>query len=251
MEFDSLKNMKRFYHHFSEMNGNHILKTKNHEYCYFPDSVWPNINFNLKIEANELQPWINDIQIKIKEEKHPVFLMFNEKDTSTELFKQLKAYQPDNRYWVSMTYDLNKKIDIKRIGNFEMRQINSKLEIDKWCDVLEQSLMKNRKVEKQLLYKVAKSELIEFYTGYEKGKAVCVSMLFKDENWAGIYCVGTLPGYERKGYGKAITQFAMQKGLEKGCKEAVLQATQSGEPLYDNIGYDNRGRIELINLEQK
>lgn len=250
MEFDSLANMKRFYHHFLEMNGKQIIKTESHEYCHFPDSVWPNINFNLKIKAKKLDSWISQIQRNIKEEQSPVFLMCNTLDTSPDLMIQLKKYQANNPHWAAMTYDLKKTIHIKKLENFEIKQIKTLTEIDDWCYVLEQSLMKQRKIEKQLLYKVAKSEIIEFYMGYENGIPVTASMLFKDGDWAGIYCVGTLPEYERKGYGKAATLFAMQKGLERGCTAAVLQATQAGERVYDKIGYVNRGRIELFNLEQ-
>ena len=75
-------------------------------------------------------------------------------------------------------------------------------------------------------------------------------MLFVDEEWAGIYCVGTLPEFKKKGYGTAVTQFSMKRGLKRGCKQAVLQATQAGEPIYNKIGLKNRGKIELFNLDK-
>ena len=62
--------------------------------------------------------------------------------------------------------------------------------------------------------------------------------------------VGTLPEYERKGFGTAVTQFAMQRAFELGCEKVTLEATQSGEKIYSKIGFNDEGRIELFNLSQ-
>jgi GNAT superfamily N-acetyltransferase len=251
MAFDSLENIKRFFHLIAKLNNRSLFAYEHYDSISFPDSIWPNLIFNIKLEPSEILPWINSIQEDIKNLVHPKYIMCNDLDSSSELMAALKKFQPNNRHWTSMTYDLNRSITIKVIPNFTINQIHKKEEIDQWIDVSEQSLMQGNKLSDEMIHNMAKSDKIEFYLGYENEKAVSVSMLFLDDEWAGIYFVGTLKKFERKGYGKALTQFAMQRGAELGCKRAILQATQAGEFVYNNIGYQNHGRIELFNLEQK
>lgn len=249
MPFDSLQNIKRFFHLLSTYNGQDILKDKDYEAIAFPNSIWPNFIFNLKIKSKDLESWLSKLQVKINDKKHPKTLLCNKLDISPDLLSMLKTGPATNLYWASMTYDLSKLIHIKPIENFEIKCVTSNSDINDWCYIAEQSLLKKNRIDKMIFQNLAKSELVENYIGYEKGKPVAISMLFKDEEYAGIYFVGTLPDHERKGYGTSVTQYAMQKGLERGCKEAILQATQAGEPVYDKIGFDNRGRIELFILQ--
>lgn len=249
MSFDSLENMKRFFKLISTSNGQEFLKNENYDAITFPNSIWPNFILNLKVKPENLDSWLSELQVKIRDDKHPKTLLCNALDIEPELLTKLKTGPTTNLYWASMTYNLNKPIQIKVIENFEIKRVTSKADIKDWCYIAEQSLLKQNKIDQTIFQNLAKSEVIENYIGYKSGKPVAISMLFKDEEWAGIYFVGTLPEHERKGYGTSLTQYAMQKGLERGCKEAILQATQAGEPVYHKIGFDYRGRIELFILQ--
>ncbi|MEY2445238.1 MAG: hypothetical protein QOE00_1818 [Ilumatobacteraceae bacterium] len=59
---------------------------------------------------------------------------------------------------------------------------------------------------------------------------------------AGIYNVATPPAFRGQGYGAALTWAAIAEGARRGCTHAVLQASQSGYPVYRRMGFTDLGR---------
>jgi GNAT superfamily N-acetyltransferase len=53
---------------------------------------------------------------------------------------------------------------------------------------------------------------------------------------AGIYSMGVSPRVRRRGIGAALTAAACRVAIEHGCRHAVLNATDAGEPLYRRAG---------------
>ncbi|MGB0093324.1 MAG: GNAT family N-acetyltransferase [Solirubrobacteraceae bacterium] len=58
---------------------------------------------------------------------------------------------------------------------------------------------------------------------------------------AGIYSMGVDPGYRRHGIGRALTIAACRLAAERGCRYAVLNATDAGEPVYRKVGFESLG----------
>jgi GNAT superfamily N-acetyltransferase len=83
------------------------------------------------------------------------------------------------------------------------------------------------------------------YTGYLDGKPVAVSSLVMAADLAGIYAVATLPEARKRGIGSAMTLHAMAEGKVRGAKTAVLQATEPGKPIYEEIGFTTIYEYEL------
>ncbi len=75
------------------------------------------------------------------------------------------------------------------------------------------------------------------YTGYLDGKPVAVSSLVMAADLAGVYAVATLPEARKRGIGTAMTLHAMAEGKIRGANTAVLQATEPGKPIYEEIGF--------------
>jgi GNAT superfamily N-acetyltransferase len=76
------------------------------------------------------------------------------------------------------------------------------------------------------------------WVGYVEGKAVSVVTVVIGSGAAGVYSLGTLPGYEGKGYGEAILRHALQAARqESGTEVTVLQTTRQGMKLYLKLGY--------------
>ena len=71
-----------------------------------------------------------------------------------------------------------------------------------------------------------------------KGEPCAISTLLYADPAAGIYHVTTLPAYRGRGLGKALTFAAMQSAREGGYKEAILFATPSGFPIYEQLGFE-------------
>jgi GNAT superfamily N-acetyltransferase len=55
---------------------------------------------------------------------------------------------------------------------------------------------------------------------------------------AEVNSVTTKPGYERQGYGTAMTWAVLAEGAERGCVSAILTATTMGFPLYVRMGFE-------------
>ena len=83
---------------------------------------------------------------------------------------------------------------------------------------------------------------IEFFVGQVAGKDVSCFCSFKDENYYGIYGVGTKQRFRRRGYAQTMmTNFIEDKLQTSANAQFCLQAqTGSGaELLYLNLGFDN------------
>jgi ribosomal protein S18 acetylase RimI-like enzyme len=78
---------------------------------------------------------------------------------------------------------------------------------------------------------------VELYVGYIDGEPVASSALVASHQAAGVYNVGCLDSHRRKGYGEAMTRYAVQRGAELGCTFGSLQASEMGRPLYERMGF--------------
>ena len=76
------------------------------------------------------------------------------------------------------------------------------------------------------------------WVGYEDGDPVASSQLVVHDNVAGLYYIATLETARRKGYGDAITRHAIREGQARGCDLVCLQASSSGRPVYERLGFN-------------
>jgi GNAT superfamily N-acetyltransferase len=76
-----------------------------------------------------------------------------------------------------------------------------------------------------------------FYLGYLDGAPVATAMRFTSHRIAGVYNVGTLPDYRRRGLGAALTWRAAADGRAEGCLASALQSSAEGFPVYARLGY--------------
>jgi len=89
--------------------------------------------------------------------------------------------------------------------------------------------------------------LLEFddvavFVGRVDGRPVSCSLLSVSGATAGINNVATHPDLRGKGYGAALTWAAVAEGARRGCTHSILQASESGYPVYCKMGYTDLGR---------
>ncbi len=75
------------------------------------------------------------------------------------------------------------------------------------------------------------------YVGYREGVAVTTAQLIVDGDVGGLYYVGTLESARGTGCGEAITRHVLAEAASFGCSLATLQASPSGQPIYERIGF--------------
>jgi ribosomal protein S18 acetylase RimI-like enzyme len=79
------------------------------------------------------------------------------------------------------------------------------------------------------------------YIAFAGGQAVATAQLYVSAGVAGIYYVGTLEAYRRRGLGEAVTWQPVRDGVAAGCDMAGLQASPEGQPVYERMGFKQTG----------
>ena len=70
------------------------------------------------------------------------------------------------------------------------------------------------------------------------GVPAAASALVVSDEMAGIYNVGTLPEFRRRGLGALVSVAALVAGKARGCTIGGLQASQQAESVYRAIGFE-------------
>ena len=75
------------------------------------------------------------------------------------------------------------------------------------------------------------------------GEIVAAAMAFDFRSDRGIYNVGTVERFRRRGLATALTAGLVHDALARGCKTATLQSTAVAERVYAAAGFRDLGRI--------
>ncbi|MBL4708951.1 MAG: GNAT family N-acetyltransferase [Flavobacteriales bacterium] len=248
MKTSCLTNLIQLYELIEQTTSNTIVRNDQLKSIICPHSSWPNMIYEIDTNPTKLENTIQAIQSRVSRNKLPPYCMFDSNLLDKEAFEQFSSVVSENRYWDYMEYNLNESILLQDLPHFTVKQIQTNLEILDWVLTMENSIMKGRKLDPELFLDLNKHDDVEYYLGYENEIPVAGSMLFKKDDIAGVYMIGTLEKFQRKGYGSALTQYVLKRGFELNCKKAILQATNVGAKLYRKLGFTIEGRIELFNL---
>jgi ribosomal protein S18 acetylase RimI-like enzyme len=114
--------------------------------------------------------------------------------------------------------------------------------LPKWCEVMAQGFgdgfefFTEQYLDWYSAALTAKAPL-HLFLGLLNGEPVSTSAVFMAAGVAGIYNVATLPSARRQGLGAALTWAACERGRALGAQEVILHATQMGESVYRNLGF--------------
>ena len=74
--------------------------------------------------------------------------------------------------------------------------------------------------------------------------AVAGAWSFLHDRDCGLYAVGTVPGWRRQGFARALVEHVLAHAQLRGARTASLQSTRMGQPLYESLGFQPAGRYE-------
>jgi ribosomal protein S18 acetylase RimI-like enzyme len=77
----------------------------------------------------------------------------------------------------------------------------------------------------------------------QDGRSVATGVAFDRQGDSGIYNVGTVEQFRRRGLGTAVTAVLLYDARDRGCTTATLQATPIAERIYARLGFDDAGQI--------
>jgi ribosomal protein S18 acetylase RimI-like enzyme len=84
------------------------------------------------------------------------------------------------------------------------------------------------------------------YVGYCEGEPVSTAATVVSSGVIGLYNVSTLPGHQRRGFGEAVTRYAVARAREEhGISRTILQSTTQGQRLYEKLGYRAVTRVAV------
>jgi ribosomal protein S18 acetylase RimI-like enzyme len=80
------------------------------------------------------------------------------------------------------------------------------------------------------------------YVGYVDGKIVTIATAIVHHGKVFLSTVGTKPDYRNRGYGTAISKYALQSAIEaSGSTVSLLHAYKMGKSVYEKIGFKKIG----------
>ncbi|TFG21074.1 MAG: GNAT family N-acetyltransferase [Promethearchaeota archaeon] len=127
----------------------------------------------------------------------------------------------------------------------EIRKIRSMEEIRDAVQVVIQSMEYSKEFQRSgekscevMLQEDPSVNMLVGYAAYLDGKPVSISTVFYGGGVAGLYSVVTLPKYQHRGIGTAITLAPLIDARKRGYEIAVLTATKFGFPVYKRIGFN-------------
>ncbi|MFF7648227.1 GNAT family N-acetyltransferase [Streptomyces canus] len=87
---------------------------------------------------------------------------------------------------------------------------------------------------------------VTFYLAELDGVPVGTGMTATSGDLTGIFNITTLPGYRRRGYGRAMTLEMVRAGFAAGAGTAYLYASKMGEPVYQSVGFRTEEYLTVI-----
>ena len=78
----------------------------------------------------------------------------------------------------------------------------------------------------------------------QHGMAVAGAWSLLHDGDCGIYTVGTLPQWRRRGLARALTEHILADAQRQGARTATLQSTPMAQGLYESLGFEPVGRYE-------
>jgi ribosomal protein S18 acetylase RimI-like enzyme len=171
----------------------------------------------------------------------PIAFWMDQKDSTPELIQALK-----NRNFVSAGFYPAMSWDVTSVEAPELEVQPADIEL--FHEILATCLHYNEGV-KQGSLNLLRDKGGEHFIVYLEGKPVGTGTLFAKGEIGAVFHVATLPEYQKRGVGRAMMQFIMNKASEKGLKKLVLHSSHVAEKLYHSLGFQKIDDVEIYYRE--
>jgi ribosomal protein S18 acetylase RimI-like enzyme len=230
-------------------------------YKYMPDSQVVHNKLGFFIKNRSIETYSYVVPTEYGDENFEDFINFTHSHfTSGKEYYIVKVY--DNDYFLKnskilrnkkliqyhldtsiMTWEGSGKDELVPHSYLEIDLLSSK-KVNRWINVFFDSFSYPPHLKKYITSMV-KNQIeqgIEFFVGMVSGKDVCCFCSFEDDNYLGIYGVGTKQKYRRRGYAKTMmSNYIEDKNQLSPQLKFCLQAQKNSgaEILYKGIGFES------------
>lgn len=243
MSFESninfVNNLYKFYEDFANGNNFFYHKGENYDYVFSNIFHWPRYIYNLNSSDEKTGVITKALLEEIKIKKIPPFLILDPEKMSS-VFKQkielggMRLIDEWPVMYIKMSGDLSLHWDYK---DFKVSIIQNPKQLDEWFKLVSSILFPNKLISYDYFVEKIWDLRYRLLIGLWQDIPVSCALLYMDNLIAGIYMVGTLENYQRRGFGKVITLECLKEAINAGCRYSTLQSSKVGFPLYSKIGF--------------
>jgi ribosomal protein S18 acetylase RimI-like enzyme len=123
--------------------------------------------------------------------------------------------------------------------DIDINVASGETELDAWMEVAESVFEFSGETNRLITPpSVLGDQDLQYFVGRVDGQPAACGMLNVDGTVAGVYVIGVDEAFRRRGIGEAMTWEVLREGQAKGAEMGVLQSTQMGYPLYDQMGFE-------------
>ena len=244
------KNLEHLFQRIGSFQNQAFVRTKHFDYIRTVDSAWPNQLLNLKASKQELDSILDKIEHDASSGAIPAILMGNPHTENSVLRAIVKQRNYRSSVWYAMSHSLKDLPALPTRSDFKTIQVQTNSELDSWLSIVKDELMGGVSLNKSVFAQLLQLEPCTFFLGIENNLPVASSLLFKEQQLAGIYLVATKKTHRKKGYARYMTLQCLLKAQEMGSKRAELQATELGKRVYENLGFSHEGAIHVHRIEK-
>ena len=130
---------------------------------------------------------------------------------------------------------------------FEVRLVRTPEDIKAWVDIGSEAFAYH--IEYSVIENLYTDKDIKILLGWQDGRPVAAALLYKTGNIIGIHQVGVKKDFQGQGIAKCFMQYIIEICALWQGKHLVLQASQSGWPLYESLEF--RVQFFIKNYQRK
>ena len=226
------RNLFEFWDTIGGINDS-LTETENYSVVHNKNSDWPNRIYKITDETNVLEQIISSIE---SDRIPPVITIDENSNLNNHITPKLEFTQTN---MALETSSLTKKL----FDDENMQRVISKTDCAEFAHTA--TLSFGYKVDSLIIGKIIKSGQIKIFNYKEKQECLgCGIIFFDSNNIAGLHMIGTIPKSRNMGVGKKITEFLLSQVIESKIKTCVLHASEAGEHIYRNYGFEGYGNLK-------
>lgn len=160
-----------------------------------------------------------------------------------------RSYEKSENYQPGMALDLSTDLPAPNT-DADMESVTNESELDEWKTVAEQIFDFAPETTRLITPEsVLNDDSLRFLLGRVDGHPAATGILSLHETVAGLYLIGVEEGFRRRGIGEAMTWEVLRAGNERDAEIGVLQSTQMGYPLYEQMGFETEVEFRFFALD--
>ena len=231
------KNLDDFYIKSSEHSNFSFNMDERIKWILATNADWPDCIYRANFENLNIKSEIKTVRNLIRTGKAPNGWTVGPLTKPKNLSMKLENYGFSKVYHqAGMAVELKDLKKKKFIENeLIIQRVKDEESLIQWANVVSEVF--NLKLDLAYLnFMLLQKETI-FYLGYFQDKPISTLLLYLSSGVAGLHAVSTLSEYRKRGFGFAISRFALIDAFKIGYYIGVLQASSLGETVYKKLGF--------------